>query len=134
GALGRINFETLTTGEGTERGKHYWLEDVTIQIAPALALLEQGTARPSPASLLLVGNPAPRAPEFPALSYAAVEMKGIASHFDAARVTSLAGEQATPEAFRSASPERFSAIHFTSHAVASLESPLDSAVILSGPD
>ncbi len=133
GALGRINFETLTTGEGTERGKHYWIEDVTIQIAPSLALLQRQAARTSPASLLLVGNPTPRAPEFPALSYASAEMSGIAKHFGAANVTSLAGEQATPDAFRAAAPERFSAIHFTSHAVASLESPLDSAVILSGP-
>lgn len=134
GALGRVNFETLTTGEGTERGKHYWIEDVTIQIAPALALLQREGARPTPSSLLLVGNPTPRVPDFPALSYASAEMTGIAKHFGAEKVTSLAGEQATPEAFRNVGPERFSAIHFTSHAVASLESPLDSAVILSGPD
>jgi CHAT domain-containing protein/tetratricopeptide (TPR) repeat protein len=134
GALGRINFETLTTGEGTERGKHYWIEDVTIQIAPALALLQRQVSRPTPSSLLLVGNPMPRAPEFPALSYASAEMSGIARHFGAERVTALAGEQATPEAFRKVASDRFSAIHFTTHAVASVESPLDSAVILSGPD
>ncbi len=134
GALGRINFETLTTGESNGRGKHYWIEDVTIQIAPALALLERQATRPAPSSLLLVGNPMPRAPEFPALSYAPAEMSGVAKHFSPANVTTLAGEQATPEAFRNAAPGKFSAIHFTSHAVASLESPLDSAVILSGPD
>ena len=39
-----------------------------------------------------------------------------------------------PLSFRGVAPERFSVIHFTSHAVANTESPLDSAVILSGPD
>ena len=37
-----------------------------------------------------------------------------------------------PEAYRAAGPGRFSAIHFTAHAVANRESPLDSAVLLSG--
>ncbi len=134
GMLGRINFETLTAGEGTARGKHYWIEDVTVQIAPALALLQRRDARRAPASLLLVGDPSPRDPEFPALSYASAEMTGIARHFGQGRVTALAGADATPAAFREAGPERFAVIHFTSHAVASLESPLDSAVILSGPD
>ena len=39
-----------------------------------------------------------------------------------------------PASFKAAEPGRFEMIHFTSHAVANLESPLDSAVILSGPD
>ena len=35
---------------------------------------------------------------------------------------------------RSARPEQFSLVHFTAHATANRQSPLDSAVILSGPD
>ena len=44
----------------------------------------------------------------------------------------LARAAATPEAYRAAGPGGFSAIHFTAHAVANRESPLDSAVLLSG--
>ena len=35
---------------------------------------------------------------------------------------------------RARRPERFTFVHFTAHAAANLESPLDSAVILTGPD
>ncbi|MEZ5284778.1 MAG: CHAT domain-containing protein [Vicinamibacterales bacterium] len=137
GALHRINFETLPVPGARP---HYWIEDATIQIAPSLAMLQgvgAGSALPSaaaPASLLLVGNPTPRAPEFPALSYAPAEMERVASHFPSRAVTEIVGEDATPAAFRDAQPGGFAAIHFTSHAVANVESPLDSAVILSGPE
>jgi CHAT domain-containing protein len=43
-------------------------------------------------------------------------------------------DRASPAAYRSAAPERFTFVHFTAHAAANLESPLDSAVILAGPD
>jgi CHAT domain-containing protein/Tfp pilus assembly protein PilF len=92
----------------------------------------QSSGRPE--SVLLVGNPTPRPPEFPALSYAAAEMAGITKHFADASVTRLDGERATPAAFRESDPRRFEVIHFTAHAVANVEAPLDSAVILSGPD
>src|SRR5204862_2138951 len=39
-----------------------------------------------------------------------------------------------PAAYRSAEPDRFTFVHFTAHAAANIESPLDSAVILAGPD
>ncbi len=138
-ALHRLNFETLPVPGVT---RHYWIEDVTVQIAPSLAML-QPAPRPGPGggrrgesgpSLLLVGNPTPRAPDFPALSYASAEMDGVTKHFTSGSVTAFDAERASPEAFLSARPERFSVIHFTSHAVANIENPLDSAVILSGPD
>lgn len=140
GALHRLNFETLPVPGGEPR---YWIEDVTVQIAPSLSMLRRATAVARRAggstavpdrSLLLVGNPTPRAPEFPALSYAPAEMERIAKHFAPDAVQIVEGAGATPAAFRDAGPQRFSAIHFTSHAVANVESPLDSAVILSGPD
>ena len=141
GALHRLNFETLPV-PGASR--HYWIEDVTVQIAPSLAMLQPAPRRSpgggvSPRSaggptLLLVGNPTPRAPEFPALSYASAEMGSVTKHFASGAVTAFEAERASPEAFLSAGPERFSVIHFTSHAVANIENPLDSAVILSGPD
>jgi CHAT domain-containing protein len=85
-------------------------------------------------SLLLIGNPKPREPEFPALRYASNEMNSIARHFGQDRVTVYEGDRASPAAYRDAHPERFALLHFTAHAAANLESPLDSAVILTGPE
>ena len=135
----RENFETLpviTTAAGTpEVRRHYWIEDVEIEIAPSLAMLNSHAAPPSSAnSLLLIGNPTPRDPDYPALKYAGAEMTGIARHFPAGHVTSYQGDRATPAVYRDARPDQFSNVHFTAHATANLDSPLDSAVILSGPD
>jgi CHAT domain-containing protein len=132
-----LNFETLLVPDQPSMARHYWIEDLTIQIAPSLAMLQPATAGAaggSPASLLLVGNAPARAPEFPALSYAPAEMDAVQKHFAPSAVSVFDGEHASPAAFKGAAPERFSVIHFTSHAVANPESPLDSAVILSGPD
>ena len=132
GALHRLNFETLPVG-GDRR--HYWIEDVEVQVAPSLALLTR--ARPAataPRTLLLIGDPLPRAPEFPALRYAADEMTSISKRFAAGEVETYRGAQAAPRAFRDARPDRFAMIHFTAHATANSSSPLDSAVILSGAE
>jgi CHAT domain-containing protein len=104
-------------------------------MAPALSLLARG--RPAgrrDGSLLLIGDPTPRDPEFPALRFAAVEMANIARHFPADRQRTFRGADASPAVYREASGERFAWVHFTSHAAANVQSPLDSAVILSGPD
>lgn len=132
GALHGINLETLPV-DGPSR--HYWIEDVQVQVAPSLAMLTVDTGKaPSDGHLLLIGNPTPRAPDFPALSYAPGEMTGIVRHFPRERVTSYDSAKATPAVYQEASLDRFSMIHFTAHAVANVESPLDSAVVLSGPD
>ncbi len=132
GALHAVNFETLPV-DGPRR--HYWIEDAEIQIAPSLAsLTTTKSASQAARSLLLIGNPAPRAPEYPALGYAGAEMTDVAKHFETANVMSYDGVKASPASYRSARPEQFSFIHFTAHATANIESPLDSAVILSGPD
>ena len=132
GALHEINFETLTV-DAPQR--HYWIDDVQVEIAPSLATL---TARAAPVasgrSLLLVGNPQAHEPEFPLLTYAAAEMSSVASHFQPDDVTSLQGEHASPAAYTEVRPDRFSYVHFTAHAMANLDSPLDSVVVLSGPN
>jgi CHAT domain-containing protein len=134
-ALYALNFETLPVAATAELPRRYWIEDVELAIAPSLAMLNR---RPAPArganSLLLIGNPTPRNPEYPALKYAGAEMSGVARHFPADRVTSFQGGQALPAVYRDARPAQFSHVHFTAHATANLDSPLDSAVILSGPD
>jgi CHAT domain-containing protein/Tfp pilus assembly protein PilF len=132
GALHAVNFETFPV-DGPRR--HYWVEDAEIQIAPSLASLTITKPVPSEGqSLLLIGNPLPHAPEYPALGYAAAEMTDIAKHFETRAVRSYDGVNASPASYRMARPEQFSFIHFTAHATANVESPLDSAVILSGPD
>jgi tetratricopeptide (TPR) repeat protein len=132
GALHSLNFETLPARTSPVR---FWIEDVQVQVAPSLSLLtftEPSVAKDR--SLLLMGNPTPREPDFPTLGYAQGEMAAVAKYFPPARVTSYQGSSASPAAYLAARPDRFSTIHFTAHATANLDIPLDSAVILSGPD
>lgn len=130
GALHGLNFETLPVA-GARR--HYWIEDVEVQIAPGLSLLSAAAPPLASNSLLLIGNPEPHGPEFPALRYASAEIENVSKHFAAASVVSYQGGRASPDAYRSAEPDRFEFVHFTAHAAANLQSPLDSAVILAGP-
>jgi CHAT domain-containing protein len=154
GALYGINFETLPVPAAK---RHYWIEDAEIQIAPALSMLTMAegtphakasasanaTADKSPErsaltnrapSLLLFGDPAPRPPEFPALKYASAEIASVSKYFPADGVVTYQGDRASPAAYKAAALDRFSVVHFTAHAAANLQSPLDSAVVLAGPD
>jgi CHAT domain-containing protein len=130
GALHGINFETLPVA-GPRR--HYLIEDLEIQVAPSLGLLSANAVTGTASSLLLIGDPTPREPDFPRLRYASAEMTDVSRHFEGASVTAHQGPRASPAAFREAHPDRFRYLHFTAHAAANRESPLDSAVILSGP-
>lgn len=132
GSLHNINFETLPVDGAT---RHYWIEDVQIQVAPALSMLAPASAAShQEGRLLLIGNPTPRPPDFPALKNAPTEMTNIVRHFPQSRVSAYQSAEATPAVYQGASLAQFSMIHFTAHATANLDSPLDSAVILSGPD
>lgn len=131
GALHNVNFETLPV-DGPRR--RYWIEDVSVAIAPSLGLLAANAGRRTatgPSSLLLVGDPTPRLKEFPRLGYAPVEMDAVSRHFR--DVVRHQGDRATPSGFLGAGPDGFGVIHFTAHAAANRTSPLDSAVILAGP-
>ncbi len=130
GILHGLNFETLPVA-GSER--HYWIEDAEIAIAPSLSTLTVSDRPLTTApSLLAVGDAVPHPPDFPVLSYAAAEMTAVAAPFDARRVVRLEGEQASPNRYEDAHPDRFTFVHFAAHATANVESPLDSAIILSG--
>ena len=132
GALHGLNFETLPV-PGAAR--HYWIEDVEIQIAPGLSLLAADRpAPPAARSLLLIGDAVPAAAEFPALKYASAEIANISKYFPSPGAAVYTGARASPAAYKEATPGRFSFVHFTAHAAANLVSPLDSAVILSGPE
>ena len=130
GALTRINFESLPV-PGPKR--HYWIEDVEVAIAPSLGTLS--AAPPTRAvthdgSVLLIGDPVSSDPSFPQLKYASAEMSAISNAF-AGRTAVYRADQATPGRYRDAKPDQFGVVHFTAHAAANAESPLDSAVILS---
>jgi CHAT domain-containing protein len=130
GSLYGLNFETLVAPEPKP---HYWIEDVTLTTASSLTLLAAAANRP-PArekNLLLVGNPKEANTAFPPLSQSAVEMRKIEQYFPEPRRAVLEGARATPSAYLSSHPERFSYVHFVTHGTASRTRPLESAVILS---
>jgi CHAT domain-containing protein/tetratricopeptide (TPR) repeat protein len=137
GVLHGLNLEALPQPPLEPGGApRYWIEDVTMEIAPSLGLLAERPPRAPTKSgarrLLLLGDPVASDPAFPALSHAAGEIASVRRSFATSNQVILVRQAATPEAYRAARPGGFSAIHFTAHAVANRESPLDSAVLLSG--
>ena len=128
GPLHHLNFESLLVPAPRP---HFWIEDVTVSVIPSLNVLETGTASRPGRSLLLFGDPVSAGVQFPRLANAATEIQSVESNFPAARTVAFTGAAALPAAYAQAHPERFSTIHFVTHAVANYESPLDSAVILS---
>jgi CHAT domain-containing protein len=83
--------------------------------------------------LLIIGDPSSSSPQYPRLEFAAQEIDSITSTMSAAKTATLRGDAATPVSYTSAEPGHFGFIHFAAHATANPQSPLDSAVILSGP-
>jgi CHAT domain-containing protein/tetratricopeptide (TPR) repeat protein len=129
GGLYAINFETLTVGSPL----HYWIEDVILSTAASVQLLAHRAPPMNAApSMLIVGNPPRVDPAYPPLTHAQEEVDKVAGRF--ARTTKLTGPQATPAAYRAVSPGKFDYVHFVAHGVATLTSPLDSAVILGRSD
>ncbi|MDQ6758792.1 MAG: CHAT domain-containing protein [Acidobacteriota bacterium] len=134
GPLAALNFETLPAGAGP---KHYLIEDFTISIAPALNLLAGGVRSNSSGSqtatsLLLIGDPDSVDQRFPRLPYAGAEMDKIAGHFQSGQVKQFRSREAVPAAYYNSAAQGFSFVHFTAHAIADRERPLDSAIVLSG--
>jgi CHAT domain-containing protein len=124
GSLHHINFESLPASSG-----RYWIADVTISIAPSLGVLDRSRHEVAP-RLLLIGDPDFESPEFPRLPHAKSEIASVSESFAAKEV--YTGSAATPAIYGKGSLDLFSTIHFAAHAVANRESPLDSAIILSG--
>jgi CHAT domain-containing protein len=125
-----LNFETLIAPEPKP---HYWIEDVTLTTASSLTLLAAAANRPPPKekNLLLVGNTKQANIEFPPLSQSALEMKKVEQYFPESHRLVLEEAKATPSAYLSSNPERFSYLHFATHGTASSARPLESAVVLS---
>jgi CHAT domain-containing protein len=127
GCLHGLNFETLIVDDPTP---HYWIEDVTLAVAPSLGLLQPAPLRRAASRrLLLIGDPEAADPAFPPLPNLRREVEIVRRSFPS--LTLLSGRQANPQEYRAAHPGDYSLIHFAAHAVANAESPLNSAVILS---
>jgi CHAT domain-containing protein/Tfp pilus assembly protein PilF len=126
GPLHALPFDALIVPGPRPR---YWIQDVTVSIAPSLTVL--ATAAPARttagSALLAFGAPEPDVPGLPPLQHARAELAALADQ--GAHVEVIAGGRATPDAFGAASPERFARIHFAAHAVANAASPLDSAIL-----
>jgi CHAT domain-containing protein/tetratricopeptide (TPR) repeat protein len=125
GRLHAFNMETLVD----PATRQYWIQNVTIETAGSLGLLDRAQVGSFPDSMLLVGDPPSAGPEFPRLSKAADEMGFIQKHFGLA-CTTLKGPKATPDAYKRARPDLFGYMHFVAHGIATRQRPLDSAVIL----
>ena len=130
GPLHRLNLETLPVP--TPR-PHYWIEDVELSIAPSLAIAASklGPVEKRGPSLLLIGAPDYTGTAYKPLQNAGAEIRHIQTRFPGITQAVYTGRAASPDAYRSSQPARFSLIHFAAHADASNESPLESAVILS---
>jgi CHAT domain-containing protein len=139
GALSELNFETLLVpGSGsvndnqTNATAHYLIEDFPLVSAPSLAIFGvRKSTRDRGAKMLLLGDPVSPSQDYPSLPLFAYEMTKIESHFGNSQLTVVAGDQATPAAYLASHPAQYSYIHFVSHAVASKNDPLDSAIVLS---
>jgi CHAT domain-containing protein len=130
GALHSLNFATLPAPDDPAK---YWIEDVTLSVAPSLGLIlnTRRAGTPQRASLLAIGDPESPGEEFPHLPNARKEVDTIAALFPTSNKTVYEGAESRPSIYRRADPARFSFIHFAAHATANRASPLDSALILS---
>ncbi len=130
GALHGLNFETLVVAKPAP---HYWIEDVTVSIAPSLNILKPAplNKKRGDGSLLVIGNPRPASPDFLPLPHAVAEMEQVRRHFAGHKTRVLQGADAVPAAYGASRPEGYSTIHFATHGETNERSPLDSAIILS---
>lgn len=126
GALNELNLETLPCPDG-----RYWLEKATLSVAPSLRWLgDSAMGGFVPAAVLTVGDAVGRE-GYPKLPSARREIQGINARFEARRPRTLVGPKATVEGYKGSSPEQYGLIHFAAHAEPNMDSPQDSAVILS---
>ena len=127
GSLSSLNFETLIPPGGKP---HYWIEDVTITVAPSLAQLT-AEAQPTrdPGSILLVGDVVPTSQEkLPPLS--PDDLDYLTKLYASSDV--LKKQDATPSAFlKRAKTRPYSWIYVSAHAISNPQSPLDSYIVLS---
>ena len=133
GSLNNLNFETLIVAEPKP---HYWIEDADVANASSLRVLaaaftSETRKKERARRLLLIGDSVAPSKEYPELPRASQQMANVAKHFPATQQQVYQRDQATPSAYRTSNPEKFSHVHFVAHGIASRLSPLDSAIVLS---
>lgn len=129
GALHQLNFETLPVYGNVP---HYWLDDVTVAVAPSFAVFRQPHPRLSAKrNVLLIGDPLSPSPAYPALPHAGAELAAIRKRFSKGMAKVIEGDAARPGSYVHAEPAGYSLIHIAAHAEADQKRPLNSAVILS---
>ncbi len=124
GRLHAFNMETLVD----PISHHYWIENVTVETASSIDLLNRPQTEDASTSMLIVGDPPSPDRQFPRLAHAAEEVTRIQQQFKSC--VALTGAAATPSAYARATPERYGFIHFVAHGFATRLRPLESAVIL----
>ncbi|MBV8819182.1 MAG: CHAT domain-containing protein [Acidobacteriaceae bacterium] len=130
GPLHDISLDTLPLAGDPPQ---YWIERATLAVAPSLHVMASvGPRSRTRGGVLIVGDPEPVA-QYTKLSYASTEIGSLRRRFASREKKVLTGGEATVTAYRESDPERFWLIHFTAHAEANHDAPLDSAVILA-PD
>lgn len=82
--------------------------------------------------MLLIGNPLSNDPALPALKQAGPEIVNISAAFRDKSLTTLTQARATAKDLWAAKPETYGILHFAAHGLANADSPLDSAVVLTG--
>jgi CHAT domain-containing protein len=128
GALHGLNFETLLV-KGDK--PHYWIDDVSLVVAPSLRiLLDKRKRQRTSKQALIIGDPRYTDSDFPPLPESKREVAQVSARFPESS-TVLTQQEAVSEAYAKARPELFSLIHFSAHVEADPLSPLDSAIILS---
>jgi CHAT domain-containing protein len=128
GVLHGLNFETLLV-KGDK--PHYWIDDVSLVVAPSLRiLLDKRKRQPTSKQALIIGDPRYTDSDFPPLPESKREVAQVSARFPDSS-TVLTQQEAISEAYAKARPELFSLIHFSAHVEADPVSPLDSAIVLS---
>ena len=123
GPLHRLNPETLPVADPAP---HFWIEDVTLAIAPSLSLLASPPGASPPAAMLLASGAAGGGAAFPPLRHAETEIGRIAAHFPGTKPV----RDATPDWYEKANPADYAYIHFTAHGDTQTRDPMKSAIIL----
>jgi CHAT domain-containing protein len=128
GPLAALNFETLIP---PSRPARFWLNSVSVTVAPSLAVLQASQeATSSQRQFLLVGATIPTGGLKPLPDR---EIQDIQRLFPTVHALTLEGANATPQRFLASKPGEFSLLHISAHAFANKESPLDSYIALT-PD
>jgi CHAT domain-containing protein len=134
GLLGLLPLHAASTRDDSAvTGRRYLLDELAVSYVPnARALAAARALAELPARRLVTVTDPPRPGSLRPLELALVETAAAVAAF-AGSAESIAGPGATAAAVRAAL-ESADVAHFACHGIAELDSPLDSRILLAGPD